>query len=104
MPLPCITADGGDARSTAPPSAEVWDLLRDLVERAAEHWDESGSGIWEVRGGAQPFLYGKLMCWAALDAGLQLAREHGLEAPLGRWRDTREEIRQAILERGYDHS
>ena len=37
------------------------------------------------------------MCWAALDAGLRLAREHALEAPLSRWRDTREEIRQAIL-------
>ena len=89
----------GDA---PPPSTEAWDLLRDLVERAAEHWDESGSGIWEVRGGAQPFLYGKLMCWAALDAGLRLARKHGLAAPLNRWRDTREEIRRAILERGYD--
>jgi GH15 family glucan-1,4-alpha-glucosidase len=94
--------DGGDARSTATPSAEAWELLRDLVERAAEHWDESGSGIWEVRGGAQPFLYGKLMCWAALDAGIQLAREHRLDGPLDRWWATREEIRGAILERGYD--
>jgi alpha,alpha-trehalase len=92
----------GDAHSTPRPSAEVWDLLRDLVERAAEHWDEAGSGIWEVRGGSQPFLYGKLMCWAALDAGLGLARERGLDAPLDRWRDTCAEIRQAILERGYD--
>jgi len=94
--------DGG-ARRTGPPSSEVWDVLRDLVERAAEHWDEAGSGIWEVRGGGtQPFLYGKLMCWAALDAGLGIAQEHGLKAPLDRWRDTRGQIRQAILERSYD--
>ena len=73
---------GGHARPSQPPSTEVWNLLRDLVDRAANDWQESGSGIWEVRGGSQPFLYGKLMCWAALDAGLRLAREYGLEAPL----------------------
>jgi alpha,alpha-trehalase len=84
------------------PADEAWEVLRELVERAAEHWDESGSGIWEVRGGPQPFLYGKLMCWAALDSGVRLARDHGLEAPVDRWQHTREEIRQAILEQGYD--
>jgi alpha,alpha-trehalase len=92
----------GGARSTVPPSDDVWNLLRDLAEQAAEHWNEAGSGMWEVRGSAQPFLYGKLMCWAALDAGLGIADEHGLEAPLDHWRDTRDQIRQAILEKGYD--
>ncbi len=91
-----------DGNPTRSPSQELWNLLCDLVDRAAERWNESGSGIWEVRGAPQAFLYGKLMCWAALDAGLSIAQEHGLEAPLDRWRETREEIRRAILERGYD--
>ncbi|MDQ6671916.1 MAG: glycoside hydrolase family 15 protein [Chloroflexota bacterium] len=91
-----------DSRGTQPPSAQAWKLLRRLVNRAAEQWAESGSGIWEVRGGPQPFLYGKLMCWVALDSGLALAREHGLEAPLDRWLSARDEIRQAILDQGYD--
>ena len=96
--------EGGSAGKSRnePPDAEAWAVLRELVERAAEHWQESGSGIWEVRGGPQPFLYGKLMCWAALDAGIRLARDHGLDAPVGRWQHTREEIRQAILAHGYD--
>lgn len=96
--------EGWNANGSAQhrPTDEVWDLLRELVDRAAEHWGESGSGIWEVRGGPQPFLYGKLMCWAALDCGLRLAREHGLQAPLDRWQRIREEIRRGILERGYD--
>jgi len=84
------------------PSGEAWELLRELVDRAAEHWGDSGSGIWEVRGGSQPFLYGKLMCWAALDSGVRLARGYGLEAPLDRWQRTQAEVRQAILGRGYD--
>ena len=101
---------GGDARGEgrtaaagqpSGPSPKGWALLRALVTRAAEHWDEAGRGIWEVRGGARPFLYGKLMCWAALDRGIRLAAEHELDAPLGRWRRTREEIKHAILTRGY---
>ncbi|MDQ3809135.1 MAG: glycoside hydrolase family 15 protein [Chloroflexota bacterium] len=91
-------------RTSHRPSAEAWGLVRHLVDQAAQHWTESGSGIWEVRGGPRPFLYGKLMCWAALESGLRLAREHRLAAPVDAWRRTREQIRQAILERGYDSS
>jgi GH15 family glucan-1,4-alpha-glucosidase len=42
------------------------------------------------------------MCWAAVDRGIALAREWGLDAPLERWRKCRAEIRRAILEQGYN--
>ena len=102
---------GGDTREAGQtgvpeerrrPPEETWALLRGLVGQAAERWQEPGHGIWEVRGGPRPFLYGKLMCWAALDCGIRLAKEHGLDAPLDRWRRTRDAIRRAILERGFD--
>jgi len=91
-----------EAKGHQRPSSEAWALLRGMVERAGEHWQEPGSGIWEVRGGPQDFLYGKLMCWAALDCGIRLTEEHQLDAPLDHWRQTRQAIRRAILERGYD--
>ncbi len=81
---------------------EHWDLLSGLVERAAEDWQHPDNGIWEVRGGPQDFLYSKLMCWVALDRGLRLARELKLPAPVDRWSQARHQLRQAILERGYD--
>jgi GH15 family glucan-1,4-alpha-glucosidase len=84
------------------PSNEAWELLRELADRAAEHWQDKGSGIWEVRGGPEPFLYGKLMCWAAVDSALRLAHDFGLEAPADSWRHAREQIRHAILEQGYN--
>ncbi len=84
------------------PSPDAWKMWRGLVEQAAEHWQEPGSGIWEVRGGPEDFLYGKLMCWAALDTGLRLAHDHHLDAPLDSWRQTRDQIRQAILQRGFN--
>jgi alpha,alpha-trehalase len=84
------------------PSPETWPLLRALVEQAAEQWEQSDRGIWEVRGEPQHFVHSKLMCWAAVDRGIRIAREHGLDAPLEDWRRTREAIRRAIYERGYD--
>jgi GH15 family glucan-1,4-alpha-glucosidase len=84
------------------PPPETWPLLRTLVEHAADQWQQPDQGIWEVRGGPQHFLHSKLMCWAALDRGIRLAREHRLDAPLADWRRTREDIRRAIHERGYD--
>ncbi|MFN8556432.1 MAG: glycoside hydrolase family 15 protein [Dehalococcoidia bacterium] len=83
------------------PTAQTWALLRRLVDEAAVRWDQPGHGIWEVRGDRQHYLYGKLMAWAALDRGVRLAREHGLEAPTEQWTRTRDAIREAILNRGY---
>src|SRR5262249_19643976 len=50
----------------------------------------------------QPYLYGRLMSWVALDRGIRLAREHRLPAPLERWQKVRDRIRTAILEQGYN--
>jgi GH15 family glucan-1,4-alpha-glucosidase len=84
------------------PDAAAWQVLSGLVQQAADHWSESGRGIWEVRGGAQPFLYGKLMCWAALDSGVRLLQEHHLDGPEVQWRRARDDVRKAILQHGYD--
>lgn len=79
-----------------------WPLLRGLVDRTIQRWQESDDGIWEVRGGPQPFLYSRLMCWAALDRGIRLAKEHSLKASLNRWESAREAIRQAVLNDGFN--
>ncbi len=57
--------------------------------------------IWEVRGGAREFLYSKLMCWVALDRAIDLAPLLGAEDRVDRWSAIREEIRAAILDRGW---
>jgi GH15 family glucan-1,4-alpha-glucosidase len=95
-------ASAAASRGPDPLTPRRWALLRKMVERAAEHWTEPGHGIWEVRQGVDDFVYGKLMCWAALDRGLRLAEEHSLDAPRSAWHQTRNEIRRAILERGFN--
>jgi alpha,alpha-trehalase len=81
--------------------AQAWPVLRGLVEQAAANWQQPGHGIWEVRSGPTQYTYGKLMCWAAVDAGVKLASHHGLDAPLSEWCRTRDAIRDAILQHAY---
>jgi GH15 family glucan-1,4-alpha-glucosidase len=76
-------------------------FLVDLADTAAVRWEEPDQGIWEVRGGARHFVYSKLMCWAALDAAVELAQALGAPDRRPAWRATRDEIERAILERGW---
>jgi GH15 family glucan-1,4-alpha-glucosidase len=97
-----------DTVTPVPPALERmsrrnWQLLAGLVEEAADSWQQPDSGIWEVRGGARHYVYSKLMCWTALDRGIRLSQEQRLPAPIDRWTGVRDEIRKAILERGYNH-
>ncbi len=80
----------------------LWDLMRTLVEHVCAHWNETDSGIWEVRGGARHFVYSKVMCWVALDRGIRAAQQLHLEADLPRWEMVRDQIRTDILTHGYN--
>jgi GH15 family glucan-1,4-alpha-glucosidase len=81
-------------------SREVWDFVRRIVDYVCEVWKMRDAGIWEVRGEMQHFVYSKLMCWVAVDRGLKIAEACGFDAP-ERWRQVAEDIRDAILERGF---
>ncbi|MDP9242652.1 MAG: glycoside hydrolase family 15 protein, partial [Actinomycetota bacterium] len=76
-------------------------FLVDVADMAAARWKEIDEGIWEVRGGQREFLYSKVMCWAALDRAIELADRLGASDRVERWTATRDEIRDAILTRGW---
>jgi len=67
----------------------------------AANWRRQGSGVWEVRGGLRHFVFGKVMCWVALDRGIKLARSCGLEGDVSRWETERDRIREEVLEKGW---
>ncbi|MBV8086974.1 MAG: glycoside hydrolase family 15 protein [Chloroflexi bacterium] len=83
-------------------SRRNWQLLSHLADQAAADWQETDSGIWEVRGGTRHFVYSKLLCWTALDRAVRLAQEQEFKAPVKRWQNTAAEIRQAILDHGFN--
>jgi GH15 family glucan-1,4-alpha-glucosidase len=85
-----------------PPDDDQWRFLCQLVEAAAQRWTEPDSGIWEWRGEPRHFVHSKMMCWVALDRGLLLAEKSMRRAPVRRWKAARDEIREAVLARGFD--
>jgi len=80
---------------------KTWPMLRDICDYVVDHWRDPDSGIWEVRGGPRQFVYSKVMCWVALDRGLTIAGRYGFPANLESWANTRERIREEILEKGW---
>ncbi|MGE5297391.1 MAG: glycoside hydrolase family 15 protein [Solirubrobacterales bacterium] len=84
------------------PDNEYWEFLVALVNRTCELWRRPDRGIWEMRGEPRHFVQSKVMCWAAVDRGIRLARDLGRHAPLDVWEKTRSEIRAVIEEQGYD--
>jgi GH15 family glucan-1,4-alpha-glucosidase len=77
-------------------------FLAAAADTAASRWPEKDQGIWEIRGEPRDFLYSKLMCWVALDRAIALAPHLGAEGRVSDWAAARDEIRAAILERGWN--
>jgi pentatricopeptide repeat protein len=80
----------------------LWRFLTSVTDQACARWSEPDYGIWEVRSEAQHFVYSKLMVYVAIDRALRLARRFRLPADTERWFRTREQVRESILQNGYD--
>ncbi|MDQ3659711.1 MAG: glycoside hydrolase family 15 protein, partial [Actinomycetota bacterium] len=78
------------------------EFLVNVADAAAIRWKETDQGLWEQRGEPQHFLYSKLMCWVALDRAIYLAERLEAEDRIDTWSKTRDEIKDAILERGWN--
>ena len=82
---------------------EEWRFLREVVNQAARVWDKPDNGIWEIRGEPRQFVQSKVMLWVALDRGIDTVEQLGLDEPdVERWRQAREDIRDAIETQGVD--
>lgn len=76
-------------------------FLVQLADTAARRWREKDQGIWEIRGEPRDFLYSKLMCWVALDRAVILADRLDASSRIGPWTQTRDQIREAIVTKGW---
>jgi GH15 family glucan-1,4-alpha-glucosidase len=79
-----------------------WPRWRAIVEHVEAIWRDPDDGIWESRGERKHYTYSKVMAWVVFDRAVRLAERQGLEAPLDRWREVRDEIHAEVCERGYD--
>jgi alpha,alpha-trehalase len=80
---------------------EIQQFVADLADTASRRWRETDSGMWEMRGEPRHHLSSKVLCWVALDRAVKLADQLGDYAKVDDWAAAREEIRDAVLERGW---
>ena len=83
---------------------EIQAFVADLANTAARRWHERGAGMWEMRGEPRHHLSSKVLCWVALDRAIALASQLGMHADVDRWTAQRDEIRDAILTRGWSEA
>jgi GH15 family glucan-1,4-alpha-glucosidase len=79
-----------------------WSMQCQALEHLEAIWTQPDDGIWEVRGGRRHFTHSKVMAWLAFDCCIKDAEKYNLDAPLVRWRETRDEIHRTVCERGYN--
>jgi alpha,alpha-trehalase len=80
---------------------EIQAFVADLADTAARRWRETDQGMWEMRGEPRHHLSSKVLCWTALDRAVRLAPQLGERAKEEEWSAARDEIRAAVLERGW---
>lgn len=76
--------------------------IASIVEFVARSWRKPDDGVWEARDQRQHYTYSKVWAWVALDRGVRLIRELGLDLPWEEWADDAEEIRRDVLAQGYN--
>jgi GH15 family glucan-1,4-alpha-glucosidase len=86
-----LTDDSGD-----------WRIERELLDRLETVWHEPDEGIWEVRGPRRFFTHSKLMAWVAFDRAVKDVERFGLDGPVDRWRDRRDQLHREICDRGFN--
>jgi len=79
-----------------------WEHVLQLMDWLCDHWDQPEEGIWETRGGQQPFVYGRLMSWVAMDRTIRMANTYGLPANLDRLTAERDRVYRQIMEKGWN--
>jgi GH15 family glucan-1,4-alpha-glucosidase len=79
-----------------------FDSASAIVEYVETIWKKPDDGIWEARGPQRHYTYSKVMAWVVFDRAVRIAERFGLDAPLDRWKQVRDEIHREVCEQGYD--
>ncbi len=83
-------------------SESRWELQQEFIAHLEKIWQNTDSGIWEVRGEKRHFTYSKAMAWVAFDRTIKSAERFGLEGPVEHWKKIRDEIYTDVCRLGFD--
>ncbi|MEH0109514.1 glycoside hydrolase family 15 protein [Tersicoccus sp. MR15.9] len=81
-----------------------WSLQRELLRFAERNLDRKDQGLWEMRGDDHYFTHSRAMMWAAFDQGVRAVHEHGMDGPVDRWMELRDQLHDEIMTHGFDEA
>jgi GH15 family glucan-1,4-alpha-glucosidase len=84
------------------PTEDSWSLQRALLDFLEGHWDDPDNSLWEVRGDRHQFVHSKVLAWSGLDRGIQAVERFGLDGPVDRWRQLRQEVHDDVCAHGFN--
>jgi GH15 family glucan-1,4-alpha-glucosidase len=84
------------------PNADGWALEIEFIKHLEKIWESKDSGIWEVRGEEQDFVYSKVMAWVAFDRAIRSAQHFKLDGDVAHWKKVRDKIHADVCKNGYD--
>jgi trehalose 6-phosphate phosphatase len=82
---------------TLPP--DYWRLVQAMVEAVSRRWNEPDHGIWEIRRAPHNHVHSRVMCWHAVQRGMDLAQKLTGSVPSG-WGPLRDNIAADLLTHG----
>src|SRR4051795_2667701 len=64
-------------RDGLPLPRQGWTAISGVLDWLAENWDQPEEGIWETRGGGDPFTSGRGECWGGFGPGFRVGPRPG---------------------------
>jgi GH15 family glucan-1,4-alpha-glucosidase len=81
---------------------DTWAVQRAILDFLESGWRDPDEGIWEVRGPRRDFTHSKVMAWVAFDRAVKGIEQFGLDGPVERWKQCRDDVHREVCAKGYD--
>jgi alpha,alpha-trehalase len=82
---------------------DLWNLVKNIVEIAIKRFNEKDQGIWEFRGESKHYTFSKIMIWAAVDRGYQIAQKLRKKEEAYSWNKYRRSMKEEILNNAWSN-
>ncbi len=83
-------------------SEELWTITRSIIRIIKNNWRKPDRGIWEIRNEKRHFTFSKLLCWVAVDRGIEIAKLIKREEYVKQWALLKSTIHDDILKNAWD--
>ncbi|MGN6333733.1 MAG: glycoside hydrolase family 15 protein [Motilibacteraceae bacterium] len=79
-----------------------WNVQKAIMDWLEGNWSQPDEGLWEIRGDRREFVHSKVMVWSAFDAAVRAVEKSGLDGPVDRWKQCRDDVHQQVMQKGFD--